>query len=130
MLGRPTSSSVGMTTCHTLHTAESSTFAEQLIFTVQVKINGAIFAWQQCGAHAPNNVGLMHESGERSGAWLKFKTNKGQELVIGDYKPSSLIFDYLLVGYYERKNLIFIAKIKKWIYPSFASRGRGTNFRG
>ena len=53
-----------------------------------------------------------YESGERSGAWVKYKTNKGQELVIGGYKPDSNGFDYLLVGYYEQKDLIFIAKIR------------------
>ena len=59
-----------------------------------------------------------YESGERSGAWLKYKTNKGQELVIGGYKPSVLVFDYLLAGYYEGKDLIFIAKIKNGFTPA------------
>ena len=53
-----------------------------------------------------------YESGERSGAWVKYKTNKGQELVIGGYKPGTTGFEYLLVGYYEGKDLIFIAKIR------------------
>jgi DNA ligase D-like protein (predicted ligase) len=53
-----------------------------------------------------------YESGERSGAWVKYKTNKGQELVIGGYKPGTTGFDYLLVGYYEGRDLIFIAKIR------------------
>ena len=53
-----------------------------------------------------------YESGERSGAWVKYKTNKGQELVIGGYKPEPNGFDYLLVGYYEGKDLIFIAKVR------------------
>lgn len=44
-----------------------------------------------------------YETGERSGAWLKYKTSKGQEFVIGGYKPGSVIFDYLLAGYYEGK---------------------------
>ena len=54
----------------------------------------------------------LYESGERSGAWLKYKTNKGQELVIGGYKPGSNRFESLLVGYYEGEELIFVAKIK------------------
>src|SRR5215216_4881396 len=57
-------------------------------------------------------AGSKYESGDRSGAWVKYKTNKGQELVIGGYKPSPNGFDYLLVGYYEGKDLIFIAKIR------------------
>ena len=40
-------------------------------------------------------VDSSYESGERSGAWLKYKTNKGQELVIGGYKPGPVVFDYL-----------------------------------
>ena len=64
-------------------------------------------------------VDSRYESGERSGAWVKFKTNKGQELVIGGYKPGSDGFDYLLVGYYdEDKDLIFIAKIRNGFTPA------------
>ncbi len=59
-----------------------------------------------------------YESDERSGAWLKYKTNKGQELVIGGYKPGTIVFDYLLAGYYEGKDLIFIAKIKNGFTPA------------
>ena len=59
-----------------------------------------------------------YESGERSGAWVKYKTNKGQELVIGGYKPAPNEFDYLLVGYYEGKDLIFIAKVRNGFTPA------------
>jgi bifunctional non-homologous end joining protein LigD len=59
-----------------------------------------------------------YESGERSGAWVKYKTNKGQELVIGGYKPGTNGFEYLLVGYYEGKDLIFIAKIRNGFTPA------------
>jgi DNA ligase D-like protein (predicted ligase) len=58
-----------------------------------------------------------YETGKRSGAWVKYKTNKGQELVIGGYKPSSIGFDYLLAGYYDGKDLIFIGKIKNGFTP-------------
>ncbi|HJT67260.1 MAG TPA: non-homologous end-joining DNA ligase [Pyrinomonadaceae bacterium] len=59
-----------------------------------------------------------YESGERSGAWVKYKTNKGQELVIGGYKPGTHGFEYLLVGYYEGRDLIFIAKIRNGFTPA------------
>lgn len=59
-----------------------------------------------------------YESGERSGAWIKYKTNQGQELVIGGYKPGSEGFEYLLVGYYEGKKLLFIAKIRNGFTPA------------
>lgn len=59
-----------------------------------------------------------YESGDRSGSWVKYKTNKGQELVIGGYKPGPNGFDYVLVGYYEGKDLIFIAKIRNGFTPA------------
>lgn len=63
-------------------------------------------------------AGSRYESGERSGAWVKYKTNKGQELVIGGYKPGPNAFDYLLVGYYEGRDLIFIAKVRNGFTPA------------
>ena len=59
-----------------------------------------------------------YEAGQRSGAWIKFKTNKGQELVIGGYKPLGPTFEYLLAGYYEGPKLIFVAKIKNGVVPA------------
>jgi bifunctional non-homologous end joining protein LigD len=59
-----------------------------------------------------------YESGERSGAWLKLRVNKGQELVIGGYRVGREDFDNLAVGYYnESGKLIFIAKIKNGFTP-------------
>lgn len=60
----------------------------------------------------------IYESGERSGAWIKYKTNRGQELVIGGYQPGTNGFESLLVGFYEGNNLIFIAKIKNGFTPA------------
>lgn len=59
-----------------------------------------------------------YESGDRSGAWLKYKTQKGQELVIGGYVPGRYVFDSLLVGYYEGARLIFIAKVRNGFTPA------------
>ncbi|HYP05235.1 MAG TPA: non-homologous end-joining DNA ligase [Bryobacteraceae bacterium] len=59
----------------------------------------------------------VYEVGQRSGAWVKLKVNKGQELVIGGYIQATDCFSSLLVGYYEGKNLIFIAKIKNGYTP-------------
>ena len=70
-----------------------------------------------------------YESGERSGAWLKYKTNQGQELVIAGYKPGPVGFDYLLAGYYEGKDLIFIAKIKNGFTPALRKKV-AENFKG
>jgi bifunctional non-homologous end joining protein LigD len=70
-----------------------------------------------------------YESGERSGAWIKYKTNKGQELVIGGYKPGSNGFDSLLAGYYDGKRLMFVGKIKNGFTPMLRRRLAGS-FKG
>jgi bifunctional non-homologous end joining protein LigD len=59
----------------------------------------------------------VYEVGQRSGSWVKFKINKGQELVIGGYLSSTSCFTSLLVGYYEGVDLLFIAKIKNGFTP-------------
>jgi ATP-dependent DNA ligase len=53
-----------------------------------------------------------YEAGKRTGAWVKFKLNQDQELVIGGYLPGSRGFDALLVGYYQSGRLIFCGKIR------------------
>jgi hypothetical protein len=55
--------------------------------------------------------------GERSGAWIKLRTNMEQEFVIGGYIPGARGFDALLVGVYENKRLIFVAKVKNGFVP-------------
>lgn len=73
--------------------------------------------------------GSFYESGERSGAWVKYKTNAGQEFVIGGYIPGAHVFDSLLVGYYEGPRLIFLAKVRNGFTP--ASRLRvARHFKG
>jgi bifunctional non-homologous end joining protein LigD len=59
----------------------------------------------------------IYEPGARSGSWVKFKVNQGQELVIGGYLPGSQYFDSLLVGYYEGDRLIFNAKVRNGFVP-------------
>jgi bifunctional non-homologous end joining protein LigD len=59
-----------------------------------------------------------YQSGERTGAWVKYKINEGQELVIGGYLPGQPTFDALLVGYYEEDKLLFVSKIRNGFVPS------------
>jgi ATP-dependent DNA ligase len=56
--------------------------------------------------------GSNYEAGERSGAWIKHRTNREQEFLISGYVPGAHGFDALLVGIYENKKLIFVAKVK------------------
>ena len=60
--------------------------------------------------------GSLYEPGRRSGAWVKYKINRSQEFVIGDYtfgKP----FHALTVGCYEGKELKFVAKVRNGFVP-------------
>ena len=45
-----------------------------------------------------------YEPGKRSGAWLKYRINKGQEFVIGGYVPDNPL-DSIIVGYFVSPNL-------------------------
>src|SRR5580658_10127002 len=60
-----------------------------------------------------------YRPGDRSGDWVKLRANKGQELVIGGYVPSSSTFDSILVGYYEGRNLrYYAARIRAGFVPA------------
>jgi bifunctional non-homologous end joining protein LigD len=55
-----------------------------------------------------------YETGQRSGAWAKFKWNLEQEFVIGGYTPpkgARPYFGAILVGFYEGKKLLFASKV-------------------
>jgi ATP-dependent DNA ligase len=62
-------------------------------------------------------IDSTYESGERSGAWIKLRTNLEQEFVIGGYVPGARGFDALLAGIYQDKDLIFAAKVKNGFVP-------------
>jgi bifunctional non-homologous end joining protein LigD len=58
--------------------------------------------------------GSIYEPGRRSGAWIKLKCVDEQEFVIGGFTPpqgARKHFGALLVGYYERKRLLFAGKV-------------------
>jgi bifunctional non-homologous end joining protein LigD len=57
-----------------------------------------------------------YESGKRTGAWCKYKVNRGQELVIGGYTAGNP-FDALIVGYYEGGRLNYAAKVRNGFVP-------------
>jgi ATP-dependent DNA ligase len=58
----------------------------------------------------------IYESGKRTGAWVKYKVNRGQELVIGGYTGGNP-FDALIVGYYEGEMLLYAAKVRNGFVP-------------
>jgi ATP-dependent DNA ligase len=58
----------------------------------------------------------LYESGKRTGAWVKYRVNRGQELVIGGYTPGNP-FDALIVGYYEGNSLLYAGKVRNGFVP-------------
>jgi DNA ligase D-like protein (predicted ligase) len=70
-----------------------------------------------------------YKPGDRSGAWVKVRANRGQELVIGGYLPGSTTFESLLVGYYDSRDLMYAARIRNGFTPA-SRRAVFVNFEG
>jgi bifunctional non-homologous end joining protein LigD len=62
--------------------------------------------------------GSLYEPGKRTGAWVKCRVNRGQELVIGGYIPGPHGFDSLIVGYYRGKDLVYVARVRNGFVPA------------
>ena len=63
-----------------------------------------------------------YEPGKRSGAWIKYRLNLGQEFVIGGYTPGPQGVDAIIVGYYQGEDLTYVARTRNGFVP--ASRKR------
>ena len=59
-----------------------------------------------------------YEPGLRPGAWMKMRVNRRQEFVIGGYSVGSSTFDALIFGYYEGKDLIYVARTRNGFTPA------------
>jgi bifunctional non-homologous end joining protein LigD len=59
----------------------------------------------------------VYEPGERSGAWLKMRVNRGQEFVIAGYTVGGTTFDALIFGYYTDEGLIYAARTRNGFTP-------------
>src|SRR4029077_13111408 len=60
----------------------------------------------------------VYEPGKRSGAWIKYRVNRGQELVIGGYIPGTHGLDSIIVGYYQGHDLIYVARVRNGFVPA------------
>jgi ATP-dependent DNA ligase len=60
----------------------------------------------------------LYEPGKRSGAWIKYRVNLGQELVIGGYIPGTHGLDSIIVGYYKDHDLIYVARVRNGFVPA------------
>jgi bifunctional non-homologous end joining protein LigD len=58
-----------------------------------------------------------YDAGQRSGAWVKLKLDRQQELVVGGYRPGPLGLDALLVGFYDGRDLHFAGKVRAGFTP-------------
>ena len=59
-----------------------------------------------------------YKPGDRSGAWVKVRANRGQDFVIGGYIAGSTTFDSILVGYYEGSDLMCAGRIRNGFAPA------------
>jgi DNA ligase D-like protein (predicted ligase) len=60
----------------------------------------------------------LYEPGKRTGLWVKYRVNRGQELVIGGYIPGQHGFDSLIVGFYQGKDLMYVARVRNGFVPA------------
>jgi len=67
-----------------------------------------------------------YRAGTRVDSWLKFKIDKGQEFVIGGYKPDAGSFQSILAGYYQGNKLLFAGKVRQGFNPASRHRLLGT----
>jgi len=63
-----------------------------------------------------------YEAGTRTGSWIKYRLNLGQEFVVGGFTPGPHGLDAIIVGYYRGKDLIYVARTRNGFVP--ASRQR------
>jgi ATP-dependent DNA ligase len=54
----------------------------------------------------------LYQAGRRTGSWIKYRVNRGQEFVIGGYIPGPHGFDSLILGYYRGKDLVYVARVR------------------
>jgi DNA ligase D-like protein (predicted ligase) len=60
----------------------------------------------------------IYQPGKRSGAWIKYRVNRGQEFVIGGYFPGPHGIESLIVGYYDGDNLVYVARTRNGFVPA------------
>jgi ATP-dependent DNA ligase len=60
----------------------------------------------------------LYQPGKRSGAWIKYRVNRGQELVIGGYVPGVHGLDSIIVGYYEGHDMVYVARVRNGFVPA------------
>jgi bifunctional non-homologous end joining protein LigD len=60
----------------------------------------------------------LYQPGRRTGAWVKYRINRGKEFVIGGFFPGPHGFDSIIVGYYSGKDLTYVARTRNGFVPA------------
>jgi DNA ligase D-like protein (predicted ligase) len=60
----------------------------------------------------------LYQAGRRTGAWVKYRINQGQEFVVGGYFPGPHGFDSIIVGYYRGDDLVYVARTRNGFAPA------------
>jgi len=82
--------------------------ASHMLSAVQAqKLEGAVAKRKNSG----------YQAGKRTGAWVKYRVNHGQEFVIGGYIPGPYGFDSLIVGFYRGDDLVYVARVRNGFVP-------------
>jgi ATP-dependent DNA ligase len=76
-----------------------------------------LWCWPQHRVLVAKRLESRYEAGQRSGAWIKMRVNRGQEFVIGGYTVAGATFDALVFGYYEGRDLIYAARTRNGFTP-------------
>jgi hypothetical protein len=93
----------------TIHFSDSfAADAEKMISAVRAQGLEGIVAKRRDSLYEPG----------RNGAWVKMRIGGGQEFVIGGFTPSPKNFDAILVGYFQRNQLMFAARVRNGFVPS------------
>ena len=84
------------------------TSAEEMLETVrQFGLEGVV----------GKRVNSRYEPGKRSGAWVKHRINQTGEFVIGGFIPGSHGVDSIILGEYEGKKLMYVARVRAGLVP-------------
>ena len=59
-----------------------------------------------------------YESGRRTGAWIKHRVNQEQDFLIGGYMPGPHGVDSIIVGYYDRSELMYVGRVRAGLVPA------------
>ena len=60
----------------------------------------------------------LYEPGQRNGAWLKMRVNRGQPFVIGGYTPGPNGIDAVVFGYYDGDRLLYAGRTRNGFTPA------------